>query len=536
MSEQSKNPGKRQQQRAADRETANAKTRKAPAPKKPDSSPVLDGAKRIKAEDLSDREVRGALLAQDVAAHADRRVSIDGESTLYVSAKKHRAYEVTRKVVNNRGTLTIDYNCNCGDFAKEGRNGCMHTFAEQLAHGEVVVVGAISAKRAMAARARRRAPRNRKAANGQSARSTQRSARMKLADNLARYIPSLVRAYEKKQREQEAKAGTPKVVSLNAGRIPTPAATRAAALLFKVANGLSADEMRSVYDALIKQGALRLPAPPHPNTLTEWMNDPQVTKVLESWIPMTAAPFVRREVGAIIDSSKISQMRTASYKEVAYGTDERPAAQWMKCHTIVGVETTIVMAVAFSANSGAGVADVNFVKPLVNAAREVFALQFLLGDKGYYSGNVIEWLWKETHIRAVVPVKKNINRLEDNRKGDAYDTVRELIMWYDNHPREFHEVYRLRPKIESFFSVLKHVAQGYCWSRGRIIKDVPTKGRFSPMEKGPCTAWKNEALCKFLFMNLRTTGLLEEETGVQIDYLTPGRNFPPPIEPLLHAA
>ena len=56
------------------------------------------------------------------------------------------------------------------------------------------------------------------------------------------------------------------------------------------------------------------------------------------------------------------------------------------------------------------------------------------------------------------------------------------------------------------------------------------------MMDGPCTAWQNEALCKFIFMNLRTTNTLQEETGVEIDYLLPGRCFPEPIEPLLRAA
>ena len=49
------------------------------------------------------------------------------------------------------------------------------------------------------------------------------------------------------------------------------------------------------------------------------------------------------------------------------------------------------------------------------------------------------------------------------------------------------------------------------------------------------TAWKNETLCKFIYMNLRATVLLEEETGVDIDYRLSSRFFPPPDEPLLRA-
>jgi hypothetical protein len=37
-------------------------------------------------------------------------------------------------------------------------------------------------------------------------------------------------------------------------------------------------------------------------------------------------------------------------------------------------------------------------------------------------------------------------------------------------------------------------------------------------------------------VNLRTTNTLQEETGVEIGYLVPGRYFQPPMEPLLRVA
>ena len=95
-----------------------------------------------------------------------------------------------------------------------------------------------------------------------------------------------------------------------------------------------------------------------------------------------------------------------------------------------------------------------------------------------------------------------------------------------NNNRDFHEVYRCRPKVETLFSLLKRLARGYCWSRGRKRK---------PNAEQPCTAWINETLCKLIYLNLRTTVTGEEETGVQIDYCVPFRRFPSPSEPLLPA-
>jgi hypothetical protein len=74
------------------------------------------------------------------------------------------------------------------------------------------------------------------------------------------------------------------------------------------------------------------------------------------------------------------------------------------------------------------------------------------------------------------------------------------------------------------------------WSRGRGYKHPDGSYTYEPMKNGPCTAWVNEALCKAIYMNLRTTNTLQEETGQEIDYLVPGRCFPPPAEPLLRAA
>jgi hypothetical protein len=72
------------------------------------------------------------------------------------------------------------------------------------------------------------------------------------------------------------------------------------------------------------------------------------------------------------------------------------------------------------------------------------------------------------------------------------------------------------------------MADGFCWAKGRPREND------NPNE--PCTAWKNEALCKLIYMNLRTTVTLEEETGYRVDYLIPERRFPAPADPLIKRA
>jgi len=45
-------------------------------------------------------------------------------------------------------------------------------------------------------------------------------------------------------------------------------------------------------------------------------------------------------------------MRTAHPRHIEYGNDERDAADWMKVHTLVGVNTLVVMSARFSGSRG----------------------------------------------------------------------------------------------------------------------------------------------------------------------------------------
>ena len=299
---------------------------------------------------------------------------------------------------------------------------------------------------------------------------------------------------------------------------------RAAALLHKIAEGRSADEMIPRYARLIRSGMLRLRRPPHQNTLTAWMNDSSLTLILMIWLAVTAAAFRRCERGAIVDSTKLSQTPTAHARYIEYGGDEREGADWMKVHTLVGVETLVVMAVQFSGSREGGTHDVNFALPLVEEALKTFRLEFLLGDKAYLSEKVLGWLWQRS-IKAVIPVKMHWDAAT---KTSFYEAAAYLVEWFDKRQQDFHEKFRFRPKIESLYSALKRVTSGFVWSRGRRRREMANAD-------APCTAWINETLCKLLYLNIRTTVAYQELTGCTIDYTVPGRCFPQLPEDVLAA-
>ena len=88
-------------------------------------------------------------------------------------------------------------------------------------------------------------------------------------------------------------------------------------------------------------------------------------------------------------------------------------------------------------------------------------------------------------------------------------------------------MYRFRIKIETLFSHVKRLADGYCWSRGRRRAELDSQA--------PRDAWINEVLCKFIYINLRSTVTREEMTGYKANYLAPDKFFPEPLEPLFAA-
>jgi hypothetical protein len=471
------------------------------------------------ADELDDRRIRGYALANAIA-NGTVNVTVENEnSVIYWSIKdKTRAYRVTREWKNDRGTMRWEYRCACNDFKKNGRTDCEHIFSERIGNKEAIVVGEIPGHEQYAL-VGRLPPRRRYAADGRAFKTAQRAARVKMPTRIPELVVSLQKAYD---RDQDAHLDEhpEEAEKLRDGQ--ASASTRAATLLHKVVNGASADEMVSTYERLIDDKMLPLTRPPHQNTVSVWMNDAALTPVLMDMLAISNLPYRRREYAAMVDESKLSQMRTAHARKVDYEGDIRDEANWMNCHALVGVETTIVMAVTFSLNHGKGTHEIKYLKELMLKALPTFRIRYLLGDKAYLSEDIIGWLW-ERSIRAFIPVKK---RWDVRTKKFHYEACADLIERYDKHQRIFHAVYRFRVKIESLFSHLKDVAGGFIWSRGRwnkSAKDATT----------PCTAWINEALCKFIYVNLRTTVTTEETTGFQIDYLVRNCFFPPVDEPVI---
>ncbi|HTU80769.1 MAG TPA: transposase [Candidatus Acidoferrales bacterium] len=519
----------RQQKRAAERSVAKSLARRSVASAPSDPKSPLRKVLTSAFEDLNDRQRKGFEL-WELAQRLNGKAVPIAESTTYwaSSTTGNTVYTVTFDQRNHRGKMVLKYRCTCPDFVKQGATDCKHIFAEKLRKGEVMVDVSRGKKPRQKSQGRHPGAKRRKARKrvctsgphkGKTVRTAQRHARIAMPIEIPQLIHSLKRTVDK---------SPPEIVTpqqpYRGGRAGSPYTSRVAALIAKISNGASSDTMFNEFKRMISDGILKLKNPPDGNRISEWLNSPVITPFLEECLRLTARPFVEREAGAIIDSSKVSQLMTASAMGVDYLGDKRPQADWMKCHALVGVESMVIMAVEFSGTIGQETHDINFLEPLILKATKTYSLQYLIADKAYLSEEVLKFLWSRG-IKAAVPLKKGY--WEDDSRT-YHECISELVEWFDrNNNRDFHEFYRLRAKIEALFSLMKRMTGGYCWGRGRPRL----------MKSGdPCTAWKNEVLCKCIYMNLRTTVTLTHETGIKIDYGVPDRRFEAPTEPLIKRA
>ena len=158
---------------------------------------------QLRAVDLADSQVEGLALFKSIQKRKTRIVPLeDGTQTIYWSAREaDKAYTVSWKITNVRGTVKMVYMCSCPDAKKYMRRDCEHQFAEKLRRGEVVITGRVPVNRPRKDKAGRRPARKRLAEDGRSIKSAQRDARVKMPGEIPRLVLSLKNAYDARHPE-----------------------------------------------------------------------------------------------------------------------------------------------------------------------------------------------------------------------------------------------------------------------------------------------------------------------------------------------
>jgi transposase len=210
----------------------------------------------------------------------------------------------------------------------------------------------------------------------------------------------------------------------------------------------------------------------HSVTVCAFLENPQLTPVLEGLIVRSSLPLKSVETTFAPDSSGFSTSRFVRWFDEKYGT-ERSGHAFVKAHAICGVKTNIVTAVEIG---GPHDNDCPKFKPLVNKTAVNFDVRSVPADKAYLSHENLE-LVDKLGGTAWVPFKNN------SIQGEAGSLWEKMFLYYNFRREEFLKEYHQRSNAESTFGMVKAKFRDHVRSKTDV-------------------AMKNEVLCKFLCHNI----------------------------------
>lgn len=254
------------------------------------------------------------------------------------------------------------------------------------------------------------------------------------------------------------------------GRLRTPLADQVFGCAFKVYSTFSARRFGcDLRDALAKG---YMSSSMHPNKLCTFLDDEELTPILNSLIMQSSLPLRAVETVFAPDSTGFSTSRFVRWHDEKYGA-ERSGRDWVKAHVMCGVKTNIVTAVeVLDRNAG----DSPQFKPLVEATARNFTVKEVPADKAYLSRENLDLLHRMGGT-AYVPFKSN------SVSGEAGSLWERMFFYYNFRRDEFLSHYHQRSNAESTFSMVKAKFRDHVRSKTD-------------------TAMRNEVLCKFLCHNL----------------------------------
>jgi transposase len=267
------------------------------------------------------------------------------------------------------------------------------------------------------------------------------------------------------------------------GRKPAPWSDRVFAVTFKVYSTFSNRRLNCDLQDAAAKGYIGHTM--HPNKIATYLENPELTSILQSLITESSLPLRAVETVFAPDSTGFSTSRFVRWFDEKYGVN-RSGKDWVKAHAICGVKTNVVTAVTIE---GRDANDCPQFKPLVQKTAENFTVKEVPADKAYLSQENLE-LVQDLGGTAFVPFKSNSTSREP---GSLWE---KMFGYYQFRRQEFLTHYHQRSNAESTFSMVKAKFRDHVRSRHDV-------------------AMKNEVLCKFLCHNICVLIQSQCELGIE---------------------
>jgi transposase len=254
------------------------------------------------------------------------------------------------------------------------------------------------------------------------------------------------------------------------GRPPLPLSDAVFAIVFKVYSTVSQRRFMSDLREANRRGFIA--KVPHFNSISNYLENPELTSVLQSLISKSSLPLKSVETDFAVDSTGFTTCHLTRWFDHKYGTVKQQH-DWVKCHIMCGVKTNIVTAVEIH---GRNTNDSPLLPALVNATARNFQISEVSADKGYSSRANLDTI-AELGATPYVAFKLNTRKCY---WGGTWD---KMFHYFQFKRTEFLQHYHKRSNVESTFSMMKRKFRDGLRSKTDV-------------------AMVNETLCKVLSHNL----------------------------------
>lgn len=267
------------------------------------------------------------------------------------------------------------------------------------------------------------------------------------------------------------------------GRKPTPMSDKVFACAFKVYSTFSARRFGCDLADATEKGYLS--ALPNSNTISRYLEMPELTPILHDLVEQSALPLRSIETTFAPDSTGFSSSRFVRWYDEKYGVT-RSGHDWVKAHAMVGTKTHVVTAIEIEHRDAA---DAPQFKKLVETTAKNFTIREVPADKAYLSHENLEMV-EQLGGTAYIPFKSN------SVQGEAGRLWEKMFLFFQFHQEEFAQHYHQRSNAESVFSMVKAKFRDHVRSRTDV-------------------AMKNEVYCKFLCHNICCLIMAQAELGIE---------------------
>ncbi|HXM20745.1 MAG TPA: transposase [Terriglobales bacterium] len=210
---------------------------------------------------------------------------------------------------------------------------------------------------------------------------------------------------------------------------------------------------------------------PHFNSISNYLEKPELTAILQSFITQTSLPLKSVESDFAVDSSGFTTCRFTRWFDHKYG-QVREQHDWVKFHLMVGVKTNVVTAVEIH---GRHTNDSIVLPALAKSTAQNFQIAEISADKGYASKSNAETI---SALGATPFIS-----FASHHRGNGGGTWEKMYHYFQFRRSEFLQHYHKRSNVESAFSMMKRKFGDSLRSKTDV-------------------AMVNETLCKILCHNL----------------------------------